>query len=278
MTAVSLAGNRPAAASPVALHAVSQGHGVPVVLSHALGLDLSSWDALADALSPDYTVIRHDHRGHGASPAPPGPYSMEDLVEDAASLLQRRRCAPVVWVGLSMGAMVGLGLAIRYPELLRGLVVAHSCAYYPDAARAAWDQRIATVRTHGIGAVADTVMGRYFHAAYRAQRPDVEAWARSRLLSTSLDGYLGCCQAVRNVDWREGLARIRCPVRVIAGALDQGTPVAYAEAMTQAIPGAQLEILHHASHIGALEQPEAFATLVRDFLATVADPSRGPSL
>lgn len=203
----------------VPLHAIEEGRGQPIVLSHALGMDLHSWDALAARLARDYTVLRPDHRGHGASPAPAGPYSMDALVEDTAALLRARGDAPVVWVGLSMGGMVGLGLAIRHPELLRGLVVAHACAHYPDAARAAWNQRIATVAAEGIGAIADAVMGRYFHRKFRAEHPDVEAIARRTLLATPLEGYLGCCHAVRDVDWRAGLESIRMPVLVIAGQL-----------------------------------------------------------
>lgn len=251
----------------VALHSETQGAGSAVVLSHALGMDLRSWDALAAALEPEHRVLRADHRGHGGSPAPAGPYSMDVLVEDAAAWLRAQAVGPVVWVGLSMGGMVGLGLAIRHPQLLRGLVVAHSCAHYPETARAAWDQRIATVADQGIAAIADTVMGRYFHAAFRALHPDVEAAARATLLATDQAGYLGCCHAVRDVDWRAGLADIHCPTLVIAGALDLGAPVALSEVMAHRVPGARLEILQEASHIGPLEQPERFEAILRSFLA-----------
>lgn len=257
----------PEALRPVALHGIEEGKGSAVVLSHALGMDLRSWDGLAADLARTHRVLRHDHRGHGASPAPAGPYTMDMLVEDAAAWLRRTHAAPVVWVGLSMGGMVGLGLAIRHPELLRGLVVAHSCAHYPEAARAAWDQRIATVTAHGLPAVADAVMGRYFHPEFRTAHPEVEACARTTLLETPAEAYVGCCHAVRNVDWRADLARIACPVLVVAGALDQGAPVAMSEAIAQVVPGAQLEVIEEASHIGPLEQPARFRAIVGDFLA-----------
>lgn len=259
----------------VPLHVVAQGHGAPVVLSHALGMDLRSWDPLAAALSPRHTVLRHDHRGHGASPAPPGPYTMDALVEDAAAMLRAHAREPVVWVGLSMGGMVGLGLAIRHPELLRGLVVAHSCAHYPEAARGAWDQRISVVAAQGMPAIADAVMARYFHTAFRAAHPEVEAAARATLLATDRQGYLGCCHAVRNVDWRDGLPRIRCPVQFIAGALDLGAPVALSRAIAEAVPNARLDVLQQASHIGPLEQPARFETLVRRFLQSLSPRQPG---
>lgn len=252
---------------PVSVHWTEEGGGPTVVLSHALGMDLHSWDRLASSLAKGNRVLRYDHRGHGASPAPSGPYTMDALVDDAAALLRANASGPVVWVGLSMGGMVGLGLAIRHPELLRGLVVAHSCAYYPEVARNAWDQRIAQVYAEGISSIADTVMGRYFHAEFRAQSPEIEAAARATLLSTDHQGYLGCCHAVRNVDWRVHLQTIQCPLLVIAGELDQGVPLPLAEAITASVKGSELVVLQHASHIGPLEQPERFEELVRSFIS-----------
>lgn len=258
------------------LHLLRQGAGCPVVLSHALGLDLHLWDALAEALAVQgCEVLRYDHRGHGRSAAPKGPYSMDDLVADAARVVREWGRGPVVWVGLSMGGMVGQGLAIRHPELVQALVAANTTAYYPEPGRAVWQQRIDTVRAQGLAAIADTVMGRYFHDAFRARHPEVEARARATLLRSDPQGYMGCCAAIANVDWRQGLGQIACPTLVIAGAKDQGTPVAMAEAIAQAVPGAKLAVIGEASHISVLEQPAEFERLVREFIAAL--PNRTPA-
>ena len=242
-----------------------------VVLSHALGCDLTMWDALANQLALENRVIAYDHRGHGSSDAPDAPYTMADLADDAARLLQELNTeldtGPVVWVGLSMGGMVGQELALRHPALVRALVLANTTSAYPDAARAVWEQRIATVRAGGIEAVADAVMGRYFHDAFRAQKPATVARYRRRLVATDAIGYVGCCNAVGNVDTTARLGQIAVPVLVIAGELDQGTPVAMAETLAQTIPGARLEVLKDASHLSAAEQPEAFAASVTRFVA-----------
>jgi len=95
--------------------------GTPIVMSHALGLDLRMWDELATQLADGHAVLRYDHRGHGGSAVPAGPYTMDDLVDDAARLIREWGRGPVVWVGLSMGGMVGQGLAIRYPELVKAV-------------------------------------------------------------------------------------------------------------------------------------------------------------
>jgi len=240
-----------------------------VVLSHALGCDLTMWDGLANALSPDNRVIAYDHRGHGASDAPPGPYSMAELADDAARLLRELDTGPVVWVGLSMGGMVGQELALRHPSLVRALVLANTTSGYPEAARAVWEQRIATVNAEGIEAIADAVMARYFHDGFRAEKAGTVARFRRRLVSTDAVGYVGCCSAIGHVDTTARLGQIGVPTLVIAGELDQGTPLSMAQTLADGIPNASLTVLKAASHLSAVEQPEAFRAAVTRFIDTV---------
>ncbi len=243
------------------------GHGPLLVLSHALGMNQQAWAPLLAQLEGQYRVMMFDHRGHGQSSVLPGPCDMDAMVEQAARLLRDAAREPVVWVGLSMGGMVGQGLAIRYPELLCGLVVANSTACYPEAGRGSWDARIAKVEQHGMASIANEVMARYFYDDFRAAHPAQVQAAHDTLLATDPVGYVCSCRAIRNVDWREGLRRISCPTLVIAGALDKGAPVAMSQAIAQAIPGAQLEVIEQASHISAIEQPAEFARLLEAFVS-----------
>lgn len=245
-------------------------NGAPVrtiVLSHALGCDLDMWDGLANALAADNDVVAYDHRGHGGSDAPASLYSMEELAEDAARLVRELNCGPVVWIGLSMGGMVGQELAIRHPELVSALVVANSTSAYPDEVRAAWQQRISTVQAKGIEAIADAVMERYFHAQYREEKAASVASFRKRLVTTDAEGYMGCCNAVGTVDTTARLSQVKAPTLVIAGALDQGAPVSMSETMVAQIPGAKLVVIDDASHLAVAEQPLAFEKAVGEFLA-----------
>ena len=240
----------------------------PIVLSHALGLDLHLWDDLARQLAVlGHPVLRYDHRGHGGSAVPDGPYAMTDLVDDAARLVREWGRGPVVWVGLSMGGMVGQGLAILHPELVRALVLANTSAQYPQAAQAMWAQRIATVEAQGMAGIAEMVMERYFTAAFRAAEADVVAGFRATLLRTDAKGYVACCHAVANVDWLERLPELPCPTLVIAGALDVGAPVAMSQAMAERIAGAELLVIDDASHLSVIEQPTLFEQAVTRFLA-----------
>jgi 3-oxoadipate enol-lactonase len=240
-----------------------------IVLAHALGCDLTMWDALATELAADCRVICYDNRGHGSSDAPPGPYAMADLADDAARLLRELDSGPVVWIGLSLGGMVGQELALRHPSLVAGLVIANSTAGYPEEARAVWQTRIATVRADGVEAIADAVMGRYFDADFRTNHAATVARFRRRLVATGADGYIACCAAVAAQDTVDRLGQIVAPVLVIAGENDAGTPLPMAQQLADGIPGAQLEVIANASHLSAIEQPRAFADLVTGFLRTL---------
>jgi 3-oxoadipate enol-lactonase len=246
-----------------------QGQGTPVVLSHALGLDRHMWDAYAAELAGTHEVLRYDHRGHGGSAVPAGPYTMDDLVGDAARLIREWGRGPVVWIGLSMGGMVGQGLAVRHPELVRGVVLANTSAQYPEAAKAAGAQRIEKVEAGGMAAIVEMVIERYLHAGFRAgDAVSVEALRRT-LLRSDPHGYVACCHAVAAVDWLDALAGVRCPALVIAGRLDVGAPVAMSEAIAARIPGAELVVLEEASHLSVAEQPRQFREHVAGFLARV---------
>ncbi|MFT3664873.1 alpha/beta fold hydrolase [Piscinibacter sp.] len=249
------------------LRVAIQGQGVPVLLAHALGADLHLWDELAATLAAaGCEVLRYDQRGHGGSAAPAGPYSMDALVDDAARLVREWGRGPVVFVGISMGGMVAQGLAVRHPGLLRGAVIAHSSARYPDEARAMWAQRIALIEREGLAAIAEVTMERWFTPAFRAARPEVVERTRQALLRTNPAGYVACAQAVASVDWLDRLAAVKTPALVIAGAHDAGAPPAMSEAIAARIAGAELLGIESA-HIGVLEQPQAFAQAVQAFIA-----------
>ncbi|MES2101463.1 MAG: alpha/beta fold hydrolase [Pseudomonadota bacterium] len=254
----------------VALQGPATDGAAPIVLSHALGLDLHMWDELAAQLAAaNHPVLRYDHRGHGGSAVPAGPYAMDDLVDDAARLLREWGRGPVVWVGLSMGGMVGQGLAVRHPELLKALVLANTTSKYTPAAGAVFEQRIGTVRSGGMAAVVESVLERYFTAAFRASQPEAMAAFRAKVLSSDPAGYAATCAAVGGVDWLERLNTVTCPTLVIAGALDVGAPVAMAQAIVERIPGAELVVLDQASHLSVVEQPAAFAAALDTFLNRV---------
>ena len=249
------------------LHFVKQGQGPLVVLSHALGCDLSMWDGVAAALQGDYTVLRYDQRGHGRSAAAAGAYTMDDLADDAAELIRSHATEPVHFVGLSMGGMTAQALGARHPALIRSLSIANSASHYDAAALALWQARIETVLARGVAPIAQGAMERWFTPEFRADANGGSARVaalRAVLEATASGPYADACAAVAHIDLAAGNASITCPTLVIAGSRDEATPPALSQAIAEAIAGAQLRSLD-AAHLSAVEQPEAFARLLTDF-------------
>ena len=245
----------------VALQGVNRGQ--PVVLSHALGLDLHMWDDLAQALAPHHPVLRYDHRGHGGSGRGDDNFSLHDLVDDAARVIREWGRGPVAFIGLSMGGMVGQGLAIEHPDCVSHLLLANTTSAYPEAARAAWAARVQAVQEGGMPAVADMVVQRYLHAAFRQQQPGLEHRLRATLLRQDAQAYIAACLAVAAVDWTNQLHRVRCPTEVLAGAMDAGATPEMAQTLADGIQGARCTVLPQASHLSVAECPEAFVQWVK---------------
>lgn len=254
------------------LNWVKEGSGPTIVLSHALGCTLGMWDEVAALLKADYTVLRYDHRGHGKSDVPAGPYSLAMLADDAAELIAAEAGGPVHFVGLSLGGMVAQSLAANHPGSVSSIVIANSSSLYDDAARAMWQTRIATVKEKGVEAIADGALLRWFTPAYSAGAAGSQRVAQMRadLVRSDAVAYIASCEAIAAMDLRGDNERIACATLVIAGTFDEATPLALSEQIADAIDGAQLETIA-AAHLSAVEQPEAFAALLREFISEQED-------
>jgi 3-oxoadipate enol-lactonase len=240
--------------------------GAPVlVLSNALGTTADMWSPQLAACCERFRVLRYDSRGHGASEAPAGPYSIERLARDILDLLDAQRLERVRFCGLSMGGMVGQWLGAHAPERLERLVVANTAAFMGPASM--WQQRIDIVRREGMRAVADAVIGRWFTPGFRARAPGLVAGFRKALLAMPATGYAGCCAAIRDMDLREDAARIAVPTLLIAGALDPATPPAATAAIAGTMPVPPTIVTLDAAHLSNVEQPEPFTNAVLAFLS-----------
>jgi 3-oxoadipate enol-lactonase/4-carboxymuconolactone decarboxylase len=230
-----------------------------LVLSNSLGTTLAMWDEQAPALSERFRLLRYDHRGHGGSPVPAGPYTIEDLGRDVIALLDRLGVERFSFCGLSLGGMVGMWLASEAPERIHRLVLCCTSARFaPDV----FDSRARTVRAEGVSAIADAVVERWFTPAFRESRPEVAEWAMDMLCDTPPEGYAGCCEAIAAAELPGRLSVIRAPTLVIAGADDPAAPPDRLEFIRNSIPGTQLVVIAQAAHLANVEQPEAVTRAV----------------
>lgn len=236
-----------------------------LVLSGSVGSTFDMWAPNMAALATRFKVVRLNHRGHGHSAAPPGPYRIEDLAEDALRTLDGLGIERFAWCGLSMGAMTGMVIATQRPEGLDALVLCCTSAGLTDAS--VWRDRAERVARAGTGSLAPEIVERWF-TEYWAYHHLVEIERARRWVSmTSDEAYRNCCEAIAEWDHVKQLSAITAPTLVIAGEYDVATPVE-PDAMTlvDGIPGARLEVLN-AAHLATMEAPEAATRAIIRHLA-----------
>lgn len=238
-------------------------HAPVLMLSNSLGSDLTMWNSQVASFTRHFRVIRYDHRGHGKSDVPKGPYSMERLSRDVLAILDQLGIDRINWCGLSMGGMIGQWLGAYAPDRIDKLILSNTACYYPD--KRVWLERIEFVRKHGIPALVGPTVERWFSKEFREREPVTIADMTRMLLKTDVEGYSGCCAAIREMDHRALLTKITAPTLVIAGRLDPATPIEMSEVIRDQIPRAKLAALE-ASHLSNVEQPQAYTNVVLQFL------------
>jgi 3-oxoadipate enol-lactonase len=241
--------------------------GAPVVmLSHSLASSMVMWTPQLGSLEPHFKVLRYDMRGHGGSDAPEGAYTLELLADDVVALLDALRIDAVHFVGLSIGGMIGQGLALSHGARLKSLTLCDTSAIMPDEAQPILQQRIAAARQNGMADQVDGTLERWFTPEYlQANPPEVEM-IRQQIRATPLAGYIGCSEALRGLNYLQRLSEITLATLVMVGEEDPGTPVAAAEAIHERIAGSQLVILPAARHLSNIEQAAAFNNALMGFL------------
>ena len=236
--------------------------GPALLFSNSLGSDLDLWRPQLEAVR-DRRVIRYDTRGHGRSEATSS-WTIDLLGRDAVAVLDAAGVDRADVVGISLGGLTGMWLGIHAPDRVGKLVLANTGAKIgtPDT----WNQRISAVQTEGLGAIADSVLARWFTPGFAASNPDVVAAIRHTLITTSPAGYIACCEALREADLRNEIAAIQSPVLVVTGTHDLSTPPALGEFVRTRIEGARLVELP-AAHISNVEQAAGFNRALRDFFS-----------
>ena len=234
-----------------------------LMLSNSLGTTLRMWDDQVQPFTDAFRLVRYDRRGHGQSGCPKGPYTMERLGRDALAVLDALGIEKINWCGLSMGGMVGMWLGANAPKRIERLILSNTACHYAD--KTFWNERIRTVREKGLAPIIGTNMERWFTKDFRQRAPDTIARMTEMFLSTPREGYLGCCEAIRDMDHRDLLPGITAPTLVIAGRYDPATTVEQAEYIRRRIPGAALHLID-AAHISNVEQPHDYADTVLGFL------------
>lgn len=244
----------------------------PLILVGSLGSDHAVWNPVLAGLTRHFRVIRMDSRGHGASDAPPGDYTLERLGRDVLAVADAAGARRFHYAGLSIGGMIGMWLGANAADRIDRLVLTNTSAWM-DAS--AMDARIATVRAQGMDAIAEAVIARWFTPAYAARNTEHRATTLSTLRAMDPVGYAGCCAAIRDMELEPLLPRIGATTLVIAGSRDPSTPPEMGRRLAAAIPHATCLVLPTA-HFSHSERPARWTGWVVRFLQGEDDPS-GPA-
>jgi 3-oxoadipate enol-lactonase/4-carboxymuconolactone decarboxylase len=237
--------------------------GMPVlILSHSLGCDHGMWEPQIQDLLPYFQVLRYDTRGHGASDAPSGNYTLEQLGRDVLALADGLKISKFSFCGVSMGGAIGQWLAINAPERLNKLVLSNTSPKFGSVEL--WETRMKAVREGSMKAIVDTSMQRFFSPEMEMD-PQVQS-VRSVFLGTDPTGYLGCCAALRDTDLRGQLDKIHVPTLIIGGDNDPSTPwEGNGDILAREISGAAVMRLPTA-HLSNLGRPRSFTAALLEFL------------
>ncbi|MFP4393007.1 MAG: 3-oxoadipate enol-lactonase [Desulfohalobiaceae bacterium] len=243
--------------------------GQVVMLCNSLASNLSMWDLQAKELvQAGYQVLRYDTRGHGDSDAPEAPYSMEVLLNDAIGLLDYLKLERIHFCGLSLGGMLGQMMGIHYPQRLHRLLLCSTAAYLGPAQM--WEDRMQTARSLGMQALVQPTIDRWFTQQGQRRLPEQVQKFKNMIQNTPVQGFCGCCAAIRDMDLRQEIVQIKTPTLVVSGELDQGTPVEEARFIQEQIPGARLEVIPQTAHMLNVEQAERFNNILLGFLRSGA--------
>jgi 3-oxoadipate enol-lactonase/4-carboxymuconolactone decarboxylase len=248
----------------ITIHVIIQGPpaAAPLAMLHSLGTTAHIWDEQAACLSKNFRIIRPDLRGHGLTTCTPGPASMAQYAADLAALLDALAIEQAHIAGISIGGLIAQDFAAAHPDRAASLILCDTAMAIPPAEN--WLTRAATVRAHGISAIADAVIANWVTPGFAATA--ATAGLRAMLTCTPVEGYAAGCEAIAAADLAASTAGLKIPALVIVGDQDKPTPIASAQALNQAIAGSSLIIIEGAAHIPTVEKPAEITAAITRFL------------
>ena len=240
--------------------------GLPwLILSNSLATNLDMWERQAAGLKDTFRVLRYDQRGHGTTDAPDGRYTFDLLIADIIDLMDALDVKKAHWCGISMGGATAMGAVQKHPDRFDRLVICDTPGQSTPASTQQWEERIASVQQGGMQAQLEPTINRWFPPeTVKANPPHLDA-LRKMILDTPVHGFVGCCAALADHDFRPGMKDVTNPVLYMCGEKD-GHNAAIMRQMQQEFPAAKYVELPGAGHISNMDQPEMFTKAMRDFL------------
>jgi 3-oxoadipate enol-lactonase len=255
-------------ANGVEIHCELKGKpGAPVVvLSHSLASSMVMWEPQRGILEDNFRVLQYDMRGHGGSQVVKGAYTLESLGSDVIGLMDALDIERAHFIGLSIGGMIGQGLALDHADRLLSLILCDTAPILPEEAKPPFEVRMNQARELGMASLAEETLARWFTAPFLEKDPPVVDQIRRQITATPVEGFIGCSHAIMGLNYLERLPEINLNTLIIVGEEDSDTMVAGSEAIHAEIRNSKLVTLTSAAHLSNIEQAEGFNRAVSLFL------------
>jgi 3-oxoadipate enol-lactonase len=248
-----------------------EGEGEPLFLIHGIGASRASFAGLVPHLRNEFRCISYDLRGHGVSPTPKPPYSLDDLVEDLEALRRELGIAKAHFAGHSLGGMIGPAYARKYPQHVLSLGLWSTAAFRTEDDSAKVKGVVAAMRTKGIPQVLETLKDRWFTPEFAERRPDVISRRMQQVIDTDPDVFLSVFDIYAETEMSPWLHEITHPAQVLTGENDGGCNPRLNKQIAAALPDSELVILDGLKHAILIEASERVAPPLKKFLKAHAD-------
>lgn len=243
-----------------------EGEGEPLFLIHGIGASRASFAGLIPLLKSQYRCISYDLRGHGASPVPKPPYTLDDLVEDLEALRKELGIERAHVAGHSLGGMIGPAYARKYPQHVLTLGLWSTAAFRTGDDSAKVKGVVAAMRSKGIPQVLETLRDRWFTPEFAERRPDVITRRMQQVIDTDPEVFLSVFDIYAETEMSPWLHEVKHPCLVLTGENDGGCNPRLNRQIAAALPDAELVILPVLRHAILLEAAGQVAPPVLDFL------------
>ncbi|WP_421695505.1 alpha/beta fold hydrolase [Aestuariivirga sp.] len=253
-------------ASPIRSAFSVEGEGEPIFLIHGIGASRASFAGLVPFLKPEYRCISYDLRGHGASPKPEAPYTLDDLVEDLEALRKELGIEKAHFAGHSLGGMIGPAYARKYPQHVLTLGLYSTAAFRTADDSAKVKGVVAAMRTKGIPQVLETLKDRWFTPEFAERKPDVITRRMQQVIDTDPQVFLSVFDIYAETEMSPWLHEVSHPSLVLTGENDGGCNPRLNRLIADALPQSELVILPVLRHAILLEAADQVAPPVLDFL------------
>ena len=239
-----------------------------IIFSNSLGSDLRMWNPQVEAMKDKYCIIRYDKRGHGKSSPAQGPYSFDMLENDVIKIMDNLEVEKANFVGLSMGGMTSLGLALKHQNRFDKFVCCAARADMPPPMQDGWNQRIAVVKESDTAGVVNGSLERWFSEKFIIDPANIDVinLSKDMITNTSKEGYIGSCEAIKKLDYLKELSTINREILYISGEIDMGAPAMAMEEMHHLTPNSKYKCISGAAHILNIECAEEVNNIILEFL------------